>query len=762
MDLNERLSHALSADTMDNEAFDNEVAEWHVVPFRELTAFVERLQKEQPVAVRQLDWEKATSEGVLSEYFTDVNISLVAVVRKAYNIATELLAAMDCPERYKLRLTSTYIGETKQKNLLVDTAMFDDKTIPMGERVDLFCGATILEALQTSFTPVGAYDEIKNPTIRTIAAIIELQRLENICVKRTPGYQSFLQKLKNYRFDCSVVDTLAPATCPAIPGCPSVEGANLADLKRYLRLRRADLPLAKDDVDFYLDDDDCFLLYRELGLQEEDCFLYLDYLMLMVRMPDRLKPEDIRYYAYYLMEAHQCLTPFPETWSDVKRAAVAIFSLLKQMRTAVAQKKMQADERVGYMCKVPVKQRNRGESTMTDPGESRTMEADAPAPNVGNSNDESETKSNARQAKKAGKQANGPTDQNDNLADNDDNQDAGKQGNEQPQLSDRQIDELANEEDKLLKEFPDWTQKISSISNQVIRDHVHYSHYLFSNAQVIEGSVKFGTNRNIKFMVAQPDKVKYRLALENVRNLVASVRKAFKAHYRHTEVDVHNLRNGTLDPTKLAEARQGVQNVYMRHAKTITDKVSVALVVDESASMKTDKKMESAREVAILLSEAIKDVPEMELFVYGHHADIGLPNTTNINVYRDKTHTVDFALGNTKADGCNRDGVAFKEIALDIRRQTENKILMVVISDGNPNAENYRGMQAVEDTQRQVREIERMGFSVMQVSLKGGVDSKLMFRHWVTFTNMSLLAHDISQVVKMAVARLAERRVELF
>lgn len=766
MDINEQLSHPLSAETMDHVGFDLDVAEWHTLSKEELNSFVGSLQRKGGEVVRQLEWEKATSEGILSEYFTDVNISIVAVARKAYSIATELLAAMDCPERFKLRLTSTYTGETKQKNLLVDTAMFDEKSLPMGERVDIFCAATISEALQMSYTPQGAYEEIKNPTIRTLAGIIEQQRLENICRERTPGYLSFLEKLKDYRFKNSLLKSVEGALCPEIKGLAKVAGADLSKLKQYLRLRRADLPLTSDDQDFNLSDDECRILFQKLNLKEEDCILFIQNFMLMVRMPSWIFPEEVRYYSAYLKKAHEILTPFPSSWPEVKAKAVAIYHILKEMnRTVNKQVTMQADDsHTGYMSKTPVKQRNEGEKTMTDQSESRTMEADAPAPNPGKSDEQSGTQTPMQQNKKAGDKKKGRADANDNLSAGADDSKLSddKAANDNSNEGNPIANDLANSEDELEKEFDDWSAQLAPISQTVFRDHVHYSHYLFSNAQIIEGSVKFGTNRNVKFAAAQPDKMKYLHARANVVNLVASVRKAFKAHYRHTEVDFHNLRNGTLDPTKLAEARQGVQNVYMRHARTITDKVSVALVVDESASMKSDHKMESAREVAILLSEAIKDVPEMELFVYGHHADIGLPNTTTINVYRDSTHRADFALGNTKAEGCNRDGVALKEIALDIRRQTENKILMVVISDGYPNAENYRGAPAVEDTFRQVRDIERLGFSVMQVALKGGVDSKLMFRHWVHFDNMQLLAHDISQVVKISVARLAERRIELY
>lgn len=760
MDLNEMLAHNVGASVADAEGMSVDTAEWHVLPYAEVELFVENLQKKKPVAVRQLEWENATSDGALSEYFADVNQPIFKAVKKAYGIATELLAAMDCPERYKLRLTSTYTGETKQKNLVVDTAVFDDKSISLGERVDLFCAATIRQAMQATYTPADAYEAIKNPTIRTLAAIIEQQRLENICAMRTPGYQAFLEKQKNYDYERSIVTKVVPTQCPL--NCPGCALKDIENLKNYVRKRRADLPLLENETDCGLSQEECFIWYKKLELSQEDCLYFLHYFTLMLSLPQRLKVDEIRYFAFYLKEAHKLLTPFPTEWSEVRMAAVGIYNLLCEIRIKTTERRMEGGAYTGTLSNVPQKSRNENESTADGTG-NEYLEAEGPAKNSGNGSDDSQTKSKRKAPAIPGERKNGPSGDVFYGEGKDGEAKESAESEATAQLTEAEIEKITNSNDSFSEAFNEWEKKLAEFAPQIHHSSVNYSHNLFfNNAQIIEGSVKFGTNRNIKFIAAQPEKMRYKKAYDAVKNLVTPIRKAFKAHYRHTETIFHNLRNGTLDPTKLAEAKQSVPNVYMRHARVITDKVSVALVVDESASMKTDLKSQSAREVAVLLTEAIKDVPEMELFIYGHHADVGFPLSTTINVYRDNTHRAEFTLGSTKAEGCNRDGIAFKEIALDIRKQTANKILMIAICDGYPNAENYRGEAAVDDTRRKVREIERMGFSVMQVSLKGGVDSKLMFRHWVNFDNMPLLAHDLGLVVKQAVERLAERRVELY
>lgn len=749
------LAHRMCADTFDHNGMSVDTAEWHILSHAETENFVNELQQRRPVAVRQLEWENATSDGALSEYFADVNQPIFKAVKKAYGIATELLAAMDCPVRYKLRLTSTYTGETKQKNLVVDTAVFDDKSISLGERVDLFCADTILKAMQMTYTPSDAYEKIKNPTIRTLSAIIEQQRLENICVMRTPGYQAFLEKRKNYDYDRSLVTKLIPSPCPI--KCGKCVQEDLACLKNYLRKRRADLPLIEGDTDCGMSKEEVLTLYKKLELPQEDCLLFLQYFMLTLGLPQRLRVDDIRYFAFYLKEAQKVLTPFPTSWEEVRKAAVEIYWILNEIRSKTTERRMEGGAYTGTLANVPQKSRNQNESTANGDGNG-TLEAEGPANNAGYDTNDSRTLSKRTAPPKPGEKKEGP--EGDSFLGKEKDTDT-TDSNTDVQLTNDEIEQISNSPDVFSEQMNDWGKQLDQFTPQLHHSSVNYSHNLFfNNAQVIEGSVKFGTNRNIKFIAAQPEKMRYKKAYDAVKNLITPIRKAFKAHYRHTDITFHNLRNGTLDPTKLAEAKQSVPNVYMRHARVITDKVSVALVVDESASMKTDLKSQSAREVAVLLTEAIKDVPEMELFIYGHHADVGFPLSTTINVYRDNTHRADFTLGSTKAEGCNRDGIAFKEIALDIRKQTPNKILMIAICDGYPNAENYRGEAAVEDTRRKVREIERMGFSVMQVSLKGGVDSKLMFRHWVNFDNMPTLAHDLGLVVKQAVERLAERRIE--
>lgn len=216
-----------------------------------------------------------------------------------------------------------------------------------------------------------------------------------------------------------------------------------------------------------------------------------------------------------------------------------------------------------------------------------------------------------------------------------------------------------------------------------------------------------------------------------IRNMVRNVNKNF-------EFLVHGQRNGKLDTTKLAEAYQGVPQVYLRQGITTTTGMTVCILIDESGSMHGNREI-LARDAAILLNEAFGGMKGIDLYIYGHTADLTYGSSTDINIYREPGMTGPvLGLGLTESQALyeNRDGHAIKAIADRIRNFTKQPVLMFILSDGNPSACNYRGEGAVHHTAQKVKEVEKMGFNIIQVNINSfACASEKMFKNFVDITS---------------------------
>jgi hypothetical protein len=207
-----------------------------------------------------------------------------------------------------------------------------------------------------------------------------------------------------------------------------------------------------------------------------------------------------------------------------------------------------------------------------------------------------------------------------------------------------------------------------------------------------------------------------------------------------------NLLHGMLDTTKLVDAFLGVENVYQNHEEIIVNGVKIVLLIDESGSMETDKKILDAARSAILLNEGVKNVPKSEMFIYGFTSDHeGVDNY--ITIYHEPGLDRTRALGSIKAKSSNRDGVCIYDVACRVRRFSCDPMLYFIISDGSPSANSYHN--AIEHTREMVLKVKRMGFRPIQIGI--GTNAKIqaqMFDEFVTFSDSKSLVTDIGKLLR--------------
>ncbi len=141
---------------------------------------------------------------------------------------------------------------------------------------------------------------------------------------------------------------------------------------------------------------------------------------------------------------------------------------------------------------------------------------------------------------------------------------------------------------------------------------------------------------------------------------------------------------------------------FQTKQRELSTGLSVCLLIDMSGSMGSDGRVESAQKAAISLYEFIGGIPGMEIGIYGF-------NTNNVRVggsISDCTQIVclcDFErrsemdkvrlVKEVIPDHYNRDGHAIGLCCEKLLTRSHDNKLFILISDGQPNAWNYSGVQ---------------------------------------------------------------------
>jgi len=217
-------------------------------------------------------------------------------------------------------------------------------------------------------------------------------------------------------------------------------------------------------------------------------------------------------------------------------------------------------------------------------------------------------------------------------------------------------------------------------------------------------------------LVIDEVKKEYSNIAKRVSKLVAPLRKKLVMQNKNYENTLKGCRSGLLDTTKLAEAYQGVPQVYTRQQKVSTSDLTICVLVDESGSMGgwccgSKSKAYMARDAAVLFREAFGTVPGVDLYIYGHSADENYSGDDNtvIRVYSEPNDSFGkyVGLANIAARVENRDGNAILNTIKRVRKRTSDHIVLFVISDGSPCAGGYYGSSAIKDTRDKVNEVRK-------------------------------------------------------
>lgn len=272
--------------------------------------------------------------------------------------------------------------------------------------------------------------------------------------------------------------------------------------------------------------------------------------------------------------------------------------------------------------------------------------------------------------------------------------------------------------------------------------------------KILEGTVERGDSDKVFFEKPKGDRNDYLRDVRAVQKYVPRLKKILTGTDKNYDFNIQGCRSGILDTTKLAEAYQGVPQVYLRQGHVRTNKSTICVLIDESGSMGGKKEI-LARQAAILLNETFGKSLGVNLYIYGHTADIGSIGYINLSVYREGSHyNPKFSLSKSCAKFQNRDGDAILEVAKRVRKFTKENCIMFVISDGSPCANGYGGIPAIKDTAAKVKEAEKLGFGIIQISIDAVYGVKDMFDTYIDIGyNLEEMPKLLNEIVKTKVIK---------
>jgi hypothetical protein len=179
-------------------------------------------------------------------------------------------------------------------------------------------------------------------------------------------------------------------------------------------------------------------------------------------------------------------------------------------------------------------------------------------------------------------------------------------------------------------------------------------------------------------------------AIERIKNALC-----FQGTKRTGEV--HGLVSGDLDEGSLHKLQYDCEHIWSQRQIAKLPDVAVGILVDQSGSM-SGQKIKQAREMCVLLAEAIRKIEGMHLHVYGHSANmhnrVDLTMFEHYSSYGPADQADLSGLGAIEAHSNNYDGYAIKEAAKMLARDPAKRKYLFVLSDGLPHGNGYAGDEA--------------------------------------------------------------------
>jgi len=247
----------------------------------------------------------------------------------------------------------------------------------------------------------------------------------------------------------------------------------------------------------------------------------------------------------------------------------------------------------------------------------------------------------------------------------------------------------------------------------------------------------------------------YRLAKSRMKAQINRLKKKINLYGNTQKHNIYNQKRGILNKRQLHKIPMGMTDIFKATVVKEDKPLDICILVDESGSMGYHT-MSKARDSAIAIKEALADNDKINLWIYGHSADsIKMGQTEMREYWSPSMSDRPFAVGGMRARCENRDGNAIISSALRVKNESDNTSnkLMLVLSDGSPSADKYRGNTAVSHTKRAVKFVEGMGWGIIQVGFSGAYEWMMekQFTNYVYVDDTDKLGDTLSKIIRKVI-----------
>jgi hypothetical protein len=246
--------------------------------------------------------------------------------------------------------------------------------------------------------------------------------------------------------------------------------------------------------------------------------------------------------------------------------------------------------------------------------------------------------------------------------------------------------------------------------------------------------------------------VRYAQLRDAVQREAAALRSVFQLRLKsNAPAIIREQISGKIDSRRLAHASFS-ERIFRRSVeKPGPPKLAFGLLLDESGSMLQDDRSQAAAEVAVMLAEAIRGLPDIQLEVYSHTSCGEEDWNCRIRHLYGRSQRQPQAIATyPELPSANYDHQALLTVADMLRKSTsqaEYRCLLVV-SDGLPNGRHYGGAPAVNATREAVDTVRMSGIQVVGIAIQSFAAAEIYGTdHTLQFTSLADLTHEFRRLL---------------
>jgi len=274
--------------------------------------------------------------------------------------------------------------------------------------------------------------------------------------------------------------------------------------------------------------------------------------------------------------------------------------------------------------------------------------------------------------------------------------------------------EAESEMKKIEKEIEKVTTEIKKI-NAIAKDDEKTLAY---GLKELEEEFKAGGGLPVSHkMIRHSNRADYKRVVSKYKNEINILVREMKKIITFNKRWETGKKSGRLDTRKAYKiVSNGNTNVFKKKHQKEVGNMAVLILVDCSGSMRINNRMVYAKQSSIILHEVFRKL-KINHMIVGYTGDLGRSGVDHLIYKTWDDKRVAFPITEMRHISQNRDGDSIRLGIKYFKKRPEKQKLTIMISDGHPEANNYRGDKALADTVEAQKEMKKKGIKLVNVGI---------------------------------------------